>query len=473
MDARVKVLLTQHSQAIYRRTDRLFAVLLTLEYFFGIAVAYLISPLTWAGGQSAVHVHVWAAILLGGAIVSLPIVLALWYPGQAITRHVIAVGQMLYSGLLIHLMGGRIETHFHMFGSLAFIGFYRDWRVLLSASLVVAVDHMIRGMYWPQSVFGVLSPENWRWVEHVAWVLFEDIFIILATQQSLREMREIAERRAFVEQVARDRAEDIKELQSTREELKQALSAKDTFISICGHELKTPLTAMGLQTQLTQRMIRQGKDVSQDRLTRVMDQTDQQVKRLLRLVQDMLDHSRLQAGRMDIHQEAVELRGLVRDVIERCQAQAESTGATLWMDDGAPVWGRWDQFRIEQVVTNLITNAIKYGSGKPVEVEVSRDARDARIVVRDHGLGIAPEHLGKIFQQYERVGESKHIAGLGLGLYITKGLVERHGGQISVESQVGVGSTFTVQLPLEIAQESSSKAAAEAEVSHSAAPSAS
>ena len=471
MDARVNVLLNQHRQAIYRRTDRLFAILLALEFVFGVVVAYFISPLTWAGGQSAVHVHVWAAILLGGAIVSLPIVLAIWYPGQAVTRHVVAVGQMLYSGLLIHLMGGRIETHFHVFGSLAFIGFYRDWRVLLSASFVVGVDHMIRGIYWPQSVFGVLSSDSWRWVEHVAWVLFEDIFIILATQQSLREMREIAERRAFVEQVARDRAEDIKELQTTRENLKEALRAKDTFISICGHELKTPLTAMGLQTQLTQRMMRQGKDVPPDRLTRVMDQTDAQVKRLLRLVQDMLDHSRLQAGRMEIHCEAVELRGLVREVMERCQSQAQTAGTTLWMDDGAPVWGRWDQFRIEQVVTNLITNSIKYGGGKPVEIEVNRNSTDAQIVVRDHGLGIAPEHIGKIFQQYERVGESKHIAGLGLGLFITKGLVERHGGTITVESSVGVGSAFTVQLPLEMVQESAGQV--EEAASHSAAPTAS
>ncbi|RZA08041.1 MAG: HAMP domain-containing histidine kinase [Proteobacteria bacterium] len=450
MDARAKVLFTQHQQTIFRRTDRLFALLLFLEFFFGIAVAYFISPLTWAGGQSSVHVHVWAAIFLGGTIVSLPIALALWNPGHVATRHVIAVGQMLYAGLLVHLMGGRIETHFIIFGSLAFFGFYRDWRVPITASAVVALDHFLRGTYWPQSIFGVLSPESWRWAEHVAWVVFEDIFIVVACRQSLKEMQEIAERRSFIEQVARERARDIAELEKVREDLGEALSAKDTFISICGHELKTPLTSMSLQTQLTQRTIRQGKEVSPERLGRVMDQTDHQVKRLLRLVQDMLDHSRVQMGRLDIYCEAVELRGLLVDVIERCQSEADAKGTTFHLLEGPLVWGRWDQFRLEQVATNLLTNSIKYGAGKPVEISVTGDGKTARICVRDQGLGIAPENLGKVFQQYERVGESKHISGLGLGLFITKGIVDQHGGKISVTSEFGVGSQFIVELPMEL-----------------------
>src|SRR5437879_128790 len=120
----------------------------------------------------------WAALFLGGTITALPVFLALALPGGGPTRHVIAVGQALTSALLIHLTGGRIETHFHVFGSLAFLAFYRDWRVLITASAVVTVDHFLRGLFWPQSVYGVLAASEWRWVEHDGWVIFEAACLI-------------------------------------------------------------------------------------------------------------------------------------------------------------------------------------------------------------------------------------------------------------------------------------------------------
>jgi len=189
----------EHRQRIFRRTDRLFAGLMVAQWLAGIVAAVWISPRTWAGAISQVHLHVWAAVLLGGAIVVYPVVLALKRPGQVFTRHVIAVAQMLTSALLIHLSGGRIETHFHVFGSLAFLAFYRDWPVLVSASAVVAADHFLRGLYFPQSVFGVLAAPWWRWLEHAGWVVFEDIFLIASCVQGVREMRTIARRQAVVE----------------------------------------------------------------------------------------------------------------------------------------------------------------------------------------------------------------------------------------------------------------------------------
>src|SRR6266850_2022231 len=171
---------------ILQRTDRMFAWLMVFQWLAGIAAALWISPRTWIGATSQVHVHVWAAILLGGAISSLPVFLAFRRPGHAFTRHTIAVAQMLTSALLIHLTGGRIETHFHVFGSLAFLAFYRDWRVLISASAVVAVDHLVRGVYWPQSVYGVSAGSEWRWVEHAGWVVFEDIFLVMSCVVAVR-----------------------------------------------------------------------------------------------------------------------------------------------------------------------------------------------------------------------------------------------------------------------------------------------
>src|SRR5215213_11070160 len=169
-----------HKQQIYRQTDRMFAVLIAIQGLAGIVSALVISPRTWIGQTSDVHIHVWAAVFLGAIISFFPILLAILRPGDALTRYTIAVGQMLMSSLLIHLTGGRIETHFHVFGSLAFLSFYRDWRVLVPATVVVALDHMLRGIFYPQSVFGVVAPDNLRWLEHAGWVIFEDVFLVLS-----------------------------------------------------------------------------------------------------------------------------------------------------------------------------------------------------------------------------------------------------------------------------------------------------
>jgi hypothetical protein len=183
---------------IRQRTDRMFANLMIVQWLAGIAAAVWISPRTWIGSTSSIHWHVWAAIFLGGAIISLPVLLARKLPGHTLTRHTIAVAQMLTSALLIHLTGGRIETHFHVFGSLAFIAFYRDWKVLAASSLVVAGDHFARGMLYPESVYGILNPEWWRFLEHAFWVVFIDIFLFVSCVTAVREMRHSAEQSAQI-----------------------------------------------------------------------------------------------------------------------------------------------------------------------------------------------------------------------------------------------------------------------------------
>ncbi|MCI0536896.1 MAG: PAS domain-containing protein, partial [Verrucomicrobiales bacterium] len=214
----------QESQtSIHKRTDHLFAPLMVLQWLAGIAAALWISSKTWSGSSSQTHWHVWAAIFLGGLINSLPVFLAWRQPGRTLTRHTIAVAQMLTSALLIHLTGGRIETHFHVFGSLAFLAFYRDWRVLISATVVVALDHFLRGVFWPQSVFGILSPSPWRWVEHAGWVLFEDTFLLISIRQSLKEMFEVSRRRANLEslntEIERKVAERTAEVTAAQKEI--------------------------------------------------------------------------------------------------------------------------------------------------------------------------------------------------------------------------------------------------------------
>jgi len=189
------------SQHDYRQTDRMFAGLMVLQWIAGIVAALVVSPRAWAGEVSSTHVHVWAAILLGGAITAIPVAMALEFPGETLTRHAIAIGQMLTSALLIHLTGGRIETHFHVFGSLAFLAFYRDWKVLVSGTIVVAIDHFARGMFWPQSVYGVAVVEPWRWLEHAGWVAFEDVFLTLSIVRTVKDKMGIALQQAKLETV--------------------------------------------------------------------------------------------------------------------------------------------------------------------------------------------------------------------------------------------------------------------------------
>jgi len=196
---RAEELFEQHQQQIYRNTDRLFARLMFFQWMGGILIAFFVSPLTWAGQTSQVHTHVWAAIFLGGAISVFPIWMTYAWPGTVVTRYTIAVAQMLMSALLIALTGGRIETHFHVFGSLVILSFYRDWKVLIPATIIVALDHFVRGIYWPYSVYGVLSASPLRSLEHAAWVIFEDAFLIISCLRSIREMRSIATRTAALE----------------------------------------------------------------------------------------------------------------------------------------------------------------------------------------------------------------------------------------------------------------------------------
>ncbi len=190
---------SEHRKEICRHSDYLFLVLMIVQWLGGILVALWVSPQTWIGATPHIHMHVWAAIFLGGAVSVAPIAMAVLYPGETITRHVIAIAQAVWSALLIHLSGGRIETHFHIFGSLAFLAFYRDWRVLMTASVVVAADHMVRGFWWPQSVYGIAIATPYRWIEHVWWIVFENVFLVISCLRGQREVKEICQRRADLE----------------------------------------------------------------------------------------------------------------------------------------------------------------------------------------------------------------------------------------------------------------------------------
>lgn len=235
--ARTVSLLKLANSRNYQKVDRLFMFLMFVQWIVAIALSIWVSPTTWIGSEWEVHVHVWAAVFLGGGISSAPILMAFLFPGAKLTRHLIAISQGLWGALLIHLSGGRLETHFHIFGSLAIIAFYRDWKVIVTMTIVVAADHAVRGIWWPISVYGVALESPFRWLEHAAWVVFEDIFLISACLRGQSETRTMCLRQAELEHLNREVENKVltrtRELEVAREKAEQlALVARYTDNSV-------------------------------------------------------------------------------------------------------------------------------------------------------------------------------------------------------------------------------------------------
>jgi PAS domain S-box-containing protein len=231
-------------------------------------------------------------------------------------------------------------------------------------------------------------------------------------------------------------------------EATDAIRARDEFLSIAGHELKTPLAAMSLQVGGLLRLYQRGDAPNPSRAIDRLQKTASQTRRLDTLIDQLLDVSRITSGRLKLELEEVDLAELTADVVGRFADAAASAGTPIELRTGAHPIGRWDRLRIDQVLTNLLSNAVKYGPGKPVTVEVGIAEERARVSVCDHGIGIAPEHQARIFGRFERAVSGRHYGGFGLGLWITRQVVEVHGGAIELCSTPGEGSTFTVELPL-------------------------
>ena len=473
---RTKQLLADQFDAIHRHTDRLFAVLMPLEWIASVlAVLFFASP-----SASVVHDYrpVWSAILLGGGITLVPVYLALWRPGRVSTRQVIAVAQISWSALLIHLTGGQFEAQFHVFGSLAVLACYRDWRVLATATTVVACDHFVRGVVGPLPTFAVLEFQLVHTAEHLAWVAFEVGFLLVAMRQSLREMSQIALQQARLEETNEtlrlefgkrtrgfqdytDRLELARralegqaaalerqslELREANASAVSANQAKSEFLANVSHEVRIPMTAvLGFADVLL-------ADLKEPQSIAAAKTIKRNAEFLLEIINGILDLSKIEAGKLSVERMRCSPHQIVSDVAALMQVRAHSKGLRIVTEyEGEiPATILSDPTRIRQILINLVGNAVKFSDCGEIRlvVRLARDEEGDQILqfdVIDHGIGINPGEMNRIFQAFVQADDStaRKFGGSGLGLAISRRLAELLGGSLKCTfSEPGKGSTF-------------------------------
>ncbi len=427
-----------HERAMCSRNDRKFATLLLVQWALAVIVAVVVTPRAWSGLSSTVHPHFLFAIGLGGLIAGPPAALAWWRPGDTSTRYAIAVAQMAMGSLLIHLTGGRIETHFHIFGSLAILACYRDYSVVLVASSVVVFDHAARGLLWPQSVFGVVGVEPFRWLEHAAWVAFEDVFLVAACVRGQSEMWAIAERHA--------KLEDQTNYELGLREAREANRAKTEFVANMSHEIRTPMTAiMGYADLLLD------PDTSAVERSAHIQTIRRNGDHLLSILNDILDLSKIEAGRMTIEDAPCSPVAILGEVASLMRVRAKEKGLCLEVlyETPIPETIRTDPTRLRQIVVNLVSNAVKFTDrgGVRIVARCEGTRTDAPVLVLevvDTGIGMSEAQVAKVFEPFVQADSSatRRFGGTGLGLAICRRLSLMMGGDLVVESQPGRGSVF-------------------------------
>ncbi|HEU4777496.1 MAG TPA: hybrid sensor histidine kinase/response regulator [Telluria sp.] len=277
---------------------------------------------------------------------------------------------------------------------------------------------------------------------------------IAAVKSKVNVFVALCQQRIEVKRQVEALEESRRELRATQAELERSVQMRDDFMSMVAHELRTPLNTLFLETQLREMQLAKGNQgaFSEENLRKMVARDGRQIHSMIRLINDMVDVSRIRSGKLSIRPADTELAALLARIVSDLAQRTEAAGGTLALDAPNAVAGVWDEFRVEQIIINLLTNALRYGGSKPVTITLrTRDGR-ADIEVRDQGVGISPEDQLRIFKPFERAGTKDVREGLGLGLYIARQLAESHGGTLEVESVPGQGATFRLSLPLDSRQ---------------------
>ena len=434
---RSKAIFSQSYDGLARKVNRQFVFVLASQWAFAIFLALWLSPRTWDGAESHIHPHVYASVLLGGLLTALPVALVKWRSDAALTRYVIAVSQMLFGSLLIHLTGGRIETHFHIFGSLAFLAFYRDWKVIAVATVVVIADHVGRGILFPASIYGVSTIEPLRWFEHAGWVVFEDVCLFFGVTRGLHEMKAIAARHAKLEQK--------KDVEARFAGAVEANRAKSEFLANMSHEIRTPMTAIiGYADLLLDPETSSSEQRSHIQTIR------RNGEHLLSILNDILDLSKIEAGRMTTEKVACSPSAIIVDVASLMRVRAAEKGLffEVQYQTQIPETIQSDPTRMRQVLMNLVGNAIKFTKTGGIRVLarciVDGEASRLEVEVVDTGIGLSAEQQAGLFQPFAQADSSttRQFGGTGLGLAICRRLAHMLGGDISLDSSLSRGSSF-------------------------------
>jgi signal transduction histidine kinase len=345
---------------------------------------------------------------------------------------------------------------------LALLAFYRDWRVLLTATVVVAGDHFLRGLLWPQSVYGTNIASPWRFAEHAGWVVMEDAFLFLSCRQGLKEMWNVAERQSRLELTNQavtvanevlhaeieERLKTERELERAKNAAEAANHAKSEFLANMSHELRTPLNAViGFSDVLVEQVCGPLNEMQDQYVHDILDSG----QHLLSLVNDVLDLAKIESGTMDFELSEVDVRGLVERTVQTFRERAVRSGVRLLSEIALEIDQiQADERRLKQLLYNFLGNAIKFTpEGGTITVRARLIEEGCLLSVADTGVGIPAVEHAKIFETFYQVDSSlaKAKQGTGLGLALVRQIAEMHGGRVWVESEPGKGSEFFCLLP--------------------------
>lgn len=432
----VESLFQEHKLKLCKRMDRAFAHLMLLQWLLAVIIAMNSVPAQGRWTATGTHLDVWMSVILGGLLASLPLYFAFFNPGKMAGRYTTAFAQMGFSTLFVHLTNGSMEAHFHIFVSLAFLSIYREWELLVVAAIATTITHLVQESFITQSLLNIaVNPLQWHWLKHTGWILFEAVFLSYACVQSTKEMRHVAVTKS--------------ELINARIEAEQLSLQRGNFFSLVSHEIRTPLNGIiGFTEFLNNSPI----PTEEREYVCIIKQCSET---LLKLINDLLDFSKIDSGKLDIDPHAFRPRE-IQDYLENIfhlESKRKNLEFVVDADPEVPETLYGDSHRIRQVLTNIVGNAIKFTDHGSIKVRVQRHETADNLYcweVTDTGIGIKKDNLQRIFSPYtqEFSSTARRYGGSGLGLAISKTLIELMGGQLKVNSIVGKGSVFSFTLPL-------------------------